>query len=99
MMCYIPLSGVNEVLFIVHNSLLYSLYAFEYKWIQMGWPLHQRLSFIENNWPYFLGFGFPLTFLTWLARDFFISGCVFSILFPVFIVSANEAEPVVNPTM
>jgi etoposide-induced 2.4 mRNA len=93
---FIPLTGVSDVLFIFHNCLLYSLYSFEYKWVQMGWPLNQRLSFLESNWPYFVGFGLPLTLLTWWPGDFFISGCVFSILFPIFIVSGNEAEPVAN---
>lgn len=48
----------------VHLCLLYSLYSFEYKWCNMSWELHKRLTYIENNWPYFLGFGTILTLLT-----------------------------------
>lgn len=53
----------------IHLCLLYSLYSFEYKWCNMGWELHKRLTYIENHWPYFLGFGTILTILTQLTSS------------------------------
>lgn len=92
----LPFNYFGRVLCFVHLCLLYSLYSFEYKWFNMGWELHKRLSYIECNWPYFLGFGVPLTILTNLSNSVIVSSCIFSIFFPLFILSANEALPVVG---
>jgi etoposide-induced 2.4 mRNA len=55
---------MQHVLYSVHLSLLYSLYAFEYKWIEMGWEIDRRLTYIEIHWIYFIGYGLPLALTT-----------------------------------
>lgn len=92
----IPLWLIGRALCFVHLCLLYSLYSFEYKWFNMGWELHRRLSYIEINWPYFLGFGLPLTIVTNFSDSLIVSSCIFSIFFPLFILSGNEAKPIVG---
>lgn len=84
-------SAVKNILSIVQMALYYSLYAFEYKWVHKGWPLHKRLSFIESKWPYFIGFGFPMAILTFYVGtySFIESSCLSSVLFPFYVIGSS----------
>ncbi|CAG0922042.1 unnamed protein product [Notodromas monacha] len=87
----LPIVWVGNLLGLLHRSFLYSLYAFEYKWFSLGWALDRRLEEIELHWPYFVGFGLPMSVLTSFHDSYFVSGCLFSVFFPILIISAHES--------
>ncbi|CDW56567.1 EI24 domain containing protein [Trichuris trichiura] len=89
----LPIPVVSKILSVVHMSLLYSLYAFEYLWMNQGVSLSTRLRVIQRQWPYFFGFGLSLSLLTACTSSIFISSCVFGIFFPVLILSSFLAKP------
>lgn len=87
----VPITMIGNALALVHLCLLNALYCFEYKWFNQGLELHRRLHYVEQDWPYFLGFGLPLALITSVPSSLVIRGCVFAMIFPLFIVSANQA--------
>lgn len=73
--------------------LLYSFYAFEYAWIYGNLGVKERIERIQSYWPYYLGFGLPLTLIsTQLFQSMIVNECIFSILFPFAIVAATSAN-------
>lgn len=84
--------------YIFHLSLLSSLYAFEYKWVYIGWPLQRRLSTIDKKWPYFLGFGLPIALVSTCIASFINSMILFAILFPICVISSTVIFDSQSPT-
>merc|ERR1711976_287587 len=94
-----PVSGVNVLLEILHCSLIHSWYAFEYKWLNFGWDIKKRLLQLHAFWPYYVGFGLPMHFITtklvlWLSdyKQGILSGCLFSTAFPLLIIAAISSS-------
>merc|ERR1712142_503038 len=87
----LPIKILGAAINLLHQCLLHSLYSFEYKWFSQGIELHKRLHEVETHWPYFLGFGLPLAVITSMPESQVMAGCVFSVVFPLFIVSGNQA--------
>ncbi|KAG9291658.1 hypothetical protein G9A89_022077 [Geosiphon pyriformis] len=71
---------------------IYAFYSFEYKWINKGWNLEQRINYFEERWAYFAGFGFLFTLVTFFVNQF-LSASIFAMAFPIYIIMANNALP------
>eukprot|EP00160_Parvularia_atlantis_P000452 Unigene10369_Nuclearia_a/m.31685 Unigene10369_Nuclearia_a/g.31685 ORF Unigene10369_Nuclearia_a/g.31685 Unigene10369_Nuclearia_a/m.31685 type:complete len:142 (-) Unigene10369_Nuclearia_a:66-491(-) len=76
----------------VFISWLYAFYCFEYKWINKGWDLETRLDYFEHHWAYLAGFGAPFAMFT-IYFPQFVSGGVFALLFPMYIIMAMATTP------
>ena len=89
----IPIPILNTLFGHLCLCLLYSFYAFEYAWIYTNLTVKQRIERIELYWPYFIGFGLPLTLIsTQLFKSIIVNECIFSILFPFAIVAATSVQ-------
>jgi len=91
----VPIPSLADFFYLLHLCLLYALYSFEYKWFNMGWDVTKRLAAVETSWPYYFGFGIPLAFCSggvFFPVSFVVSGCIFSLMFPLFIISANHTR-------
>jgi len=84
--------GIGTPLYFVFTCWLVSIYCFEYRWAHMQWSSRARLNYFERHWLYFAGFGFPVSFVTFLCPKFIDTG-VFALLFPACILTATTAEP------
>ncbi|XP_065837992.1 etoposide-induced protein 2.4 homolog [Oscarella lobularis] len=89
----IPPASLGLILNVAHLSLLYALYSFEYAWMDRHVSVVERLAKIECDWPYYLGFGLPLTIATVLPNSIVVSASVFAVLFPAFLIIASDVEP------
>lgn len=67
-------------------------FSFEYFWMSNGVPLIRRIDRLERRWPFFLGFGSPLTALTLYSDNTLVQGCIFGALFPLFIIASYSVS-------
>ena len=57
-----------------------------------GVPLTERMQMLERRWVFLFGFGAPFTLATF-SFSFWVSGGIYSLLFPVNIMLAALAKP------
>ncbi|KAI9312599.1 etoposide-induced protein 2.4-domain-containing protein [Dichotomocladium elegans] len=85
---WIPFIG--PMLSFLVSCIFMAYYCYDYKWMNLGWPLDQRLSHIEHHWSYFLGFGCPATLLTFSLSTLH-AGAVFALIYPSYVIMATVA--------
>lgn len=89
---YVPVPFIAALLYFLHTALLNALFSFEYIWMSLGFGFKIRVARIEQNVPYFLGFGTVLSLLTNLFDSVLLNGLLFGAFFPFFIVSTYMAD-------
>ncbi|KAI8391328.1 etoposide-induced protein 2.4-domain-containing protein [Radiomyces spectabilis] len=82
--------GLGDQFSFLASCLIMASYCFEYKGTFRGWTVEQRMTFAENHWAYFFGFGLPLTAMTFFLSTL-RSGAVFALFYPSYIVMATTA--------
>ncbi|OQR76420.1 etoposide-induced protein 2.4-like [Tropilaelaps mercedesae] len=94
----LPIYPLGRIFGFLHMSLLNSYYTFEYRWFNMGYSFYKRMDWMEFNWPYYTGFGLPLTAITYIPESRLVGGCLFAILFPLLIVAGHIVDPPTGKT-
>ncbi|KAI8872275.1 hypothetical protein GQ42DRAFT_116269, partial [Ramicandelaber brevisporus] len=84
---------VGSALSILFVAWIYAYYAFEYRWINLGWPIDKRMRFLEQRWAYFMGFGLPMATISSLLFTGMISMGVCATVFPMYVIMAELAKP------
>ena len=88
-MCLVPFVGLP--LSFGFSCFVASFYAFDMKWSLRGISLQRRLDTLEENWPYYLGWGLPPTLCTFFFPTFFSLG-VYALIFPFLLVMASASD-------
>ncbi|KAL6046054.1 Etoposide induced 2.4 mRNA [Balamuthia mandrillaris] len=94
--CYL-IPFVGAPVYFLSLCWLYSAYCFEYKWNYRAWGLTRKLKYFETRWLYFIGFGAPMTLISFFF-DYITSYALISLLFPVFIPIAMYGMPTEQPS-
>ncbi|GAA5931242.1 EI24 domain-containing protein [Sporobolomyces koalae] len=87
----IPLVG--GFLAFLYACIVDAYYCFEQHWLRNGWPFDDRVRHIEQRWAYALGFGFPITFLSWWSSDPVVNLALFALAYPLFQLTSTVSIP------
>ena len=76
---------VGKFISFIFTCIYFSLSSFEYRWINDSRRLEQRVNAIEKCWPYFIGFGTPVTLL-YISLPYLVAVAVTGLLFPLVLI-------------
>ncbi|CEQ39739.1 SPOSA6832_01280 [Sporobolomyces salmonicolor] len=77
----------------LYACIIDAYYCFEQHWVRNGWPFDDRVRHVEQRWAYALGFGFPITLLSWWSSDPIVNLAVFALLYPLFQLTSTVSIP------
>jgi len=81
---------IGQPIKLLHTSLVYSLYCFEYQWALKKWTILDIISHLEEQWIFYFGFGLPFSLCTFFWPNFMFNGG-FLLLFPMFLLTSIPA--------
>lgn len=84
-----PLDWILEIVFL---SWIYSMSIFEYTWAYRNKSLIERISIFHKYCLYMLGFGLPITLMTYFFQTFISIG-IFSCLYPILMIKSKYLIP------
>ncbi|KDE06534.1 hypothetical protein MVLG_03183 [Microbotryum lychnidis-dioicae p1A1 Lamole] len=73
------------------SCIVDSWYCWEQQMVKSGWPFAERVKQLDSRWAYHLGFGFPITLLSWWSAEPIVNLAIFSLLYPFFQVAATAS--------
>ena len=72
---------IGPMLSFLFFSIVSAWYSFEYAWNSLHYTLEKKVQLLEENWVFFIGFGTPLTLMTFFS-PFTLNQGIFALLFP-----------------
>lgn len=94
---FVPVNPVTrfalEGLQFAITAWMASFYCFEYSWIRRGWDFQRRVTYFEQRWAYFFGFGVPITLCT-MYFNAVVNAAMFAIIFPSLLLNSNATKPI-----
>lgn len=90
--CYLPIPIITPYIVFIHAALLNSMYSFDYLFDSFHKRSVIRRFYFDSHWPYFIGFGTPLALACSVTDNMFLKGVIFSICFPLFIISSFKGN-------
>ncbi|SCV69294.1 BQ2448_2314 [Microbotryum intermedium] len=79
----------------LYSCIVDSWYCWEQQMVRSKWPFAERVKQLDSRWAYHLGFGFPITLLSWWSAEPIVTLAIFSLFYPFFQVmaTASIAQP------
>ncbi|CAO4370120.1 unnamed protein product [Caenorhabditis nigoni] len=89
---YLPMPLITPYIVFFHVAIYNSMYCFDYFFDSYNFSFNRRANYFETRWPYFLGFGTPLTIASTLGGSWFANGVIYALLVPLFIISSYKVN-------
>lgn len=86
---FIPYVGI--ILYYFYQSILIAFNCYDYKWANNGICIGRRIRFVEERWPYFLGFGTVPTLIYFIFPFPYNSGLSALMLSPM-VIAAHRTD-------